>query len=130
MKALTPEDMEDLFRQGMLAGDAEGLAGLYEADAVLYDVGPEFEFRGREAIRDHYRQVFTRMRPTAVELDTQVVEIADGLAYAHGTGAIHGAPGQPPVRVRVMDVRRRGADGLWRLVVDHISLDPANTPAS
>lgn len=121
MKADTAQAIDELFRQGVLGGDADGLAELYEPDAVLYDAGPAFEFRGRPAIREHYRQVFTQLRASGFDLDTQVVEMGDGLAYAHGTGTIH-TDSAPPLRLRVMDVRRRGADGLWRLALDHVSM--------
>ncbi len=51
--AKEPEDLARLFLERANKGDADGLAALYEIDAIL--VGPQGQIvRGREAIRDFY----------------------------------------------------------------------------
>lgn len=119
--------LDEQFRQRFLARDAAGLAALYAPDAVLYDVGPEFEFRGRAAIEAHFREVLAALVPHTFELETEVAEHGD-FAYVHGIGVIaaRGADGQdlPTVKMRLMDVRRRAPDGTWQVVVDHLSAQP------
>lgn len=121
------KQLDEQFRQRFLARDAAGLAALYAPDAVLYDVGPEFEFRGRAAIEAHFGEVFAALVPHSFELDTEVVEHGD-FAYVHGTAVIaaRDPDGQalPTVKMRLMDVRRRAPDGSWLVVVDHLSASP------
>jgi uncharacterized protein (TIGR02246 family) len=124
MKASTASEIDECVRQGFLERDATGLAELYAPDAVLYDVGPEFEHRGRDAIRQHFEAVFAVLIPYAFDLKTEITQTGD-VAWVHGVGVIHARTAQgyesPPMKVRIMDVRRRSADGQWYLAVDHIS---------
>lgn len=118
------KNLDELFQQRFLAADARGLAELYTEDAVLYDVGPEFEFRGRAAIRAHFEQVFAALTPATFDIQTTVQTEGD-VAYVHGTGTVRarGADGGelPAMHLRIMDVRRRQADGRWLVVLYHLS---------
>lgn len=51
--AYEPQDLERLLVSRQHAGDAQGMAALYEPDALL-DSGEGRLFRGREAIRKFY----------------------------------------------------------------------------
>ncbi len=55
-KALDPQDLARLLVAFEQAGDAEGMAGLYELEAVL-DIGLGRTSRGRQAIRFFYQDV-------------------------------------------------------------------------
>jgi uncharacterized protein (TIGR02246 family) len=57
-QAVTPEDLTRLFVERANADDADGLAALYEPDAVLA-FPPGQTTRGREAIRAVYRHMLT-----------------------------------------------------------------------
>lgn len=125
MKTGSAHGLNEQFRQALLQRDAVAIAELYTPDAVLYDVGPELEHRGRDDIRRHFESVFATLVPSQVDLRAEVTEVGD-LAWAHGTGTILAQTEQgeamPPLNVRIMDIRRRDADGNWRIVLDHISM--------
>jgi ketosteroid isomerase-like protein len=55
-QAARPEDLTRLFVERANAGDADGLAALYEPDAVLA-YPPGMTTRGRDAIRAVYEQM-------------------------------------------------------------------------
>ena len=58
--ASTPEDLESLFEDALVICDRDGLAQLFEHDAVLV-AGPEAsETRGREQIADQAAAMHTR----------------------------------------------------------------------
>ena len=66
-RAATPEDLARLFVERANADDAEGIAALYEPDAVLgYPVGEVTV--GREAIRALFEKVVAMMPPCIVPI--------------------------------------------------------------
>lgn len=107
-RAAQPEDLARLFVERGLAGDAEGLAQLYEADAVL-GFPPGQVTGGREAIR----AVFDKMLSQRPKL--QLEEALPTLRW--GDLALTGTYSADNVGVRAQ-VARRQPDGTWLRIID------------
>lgn len=102
--------------------DWDALAEQYTLDAVLM---PPFAkiIEGRETIRDWFAE-----HENYTNVEVEIVEIGgyEDLAYVRGTTVITIArPGEDAImfRGKYLDIRRRGADGIWRLSVDMFSPD-------
>jgi len=115
---MTPEDLTRLFVERSNAGDAEGVAELYEPDAVLA-YPPGHITKGREAIRVLWEDVlahrphFTPERP----LPTLV----------SGDIALTSTPPHDGAGARAQVVRQQ-PDGSWLRMIDQpefVSTPPA-----
>jgi len=106
--AATPEDLTRLFVEHANAGDADGLADLYELDAVLA-FPPGQITRGRDAIRAVYRQMVTMGLTFKPEQPLPTIENGD-LALT----ATHRRDGAG-IRVQVA---RRQLNGSWLRIID------------
>jgi uncharacterized protein (TIGR02246 family) len=110
--AMVPEDLTRLFVERSNAGDAEGVAALYEEDAVMA-FPPGQVTVGRQAIRDLWA-AFLADRPTFTPEPPLPTLLSGDLALtATPPGDIRGA------RVQVC---RRQPDGSWLRVLDHPEL--------
>lgn len=107
-KAMTPEDITRLFVERSNAGDADGVAALYEEDAVLA-YPPGSVTVGRSAIRNLWAAVLAsapRFEPEP-PLPTLV----------SGDLALTSTPPRDGAGARAQVVRRQ-ADGSWLRVLD------------
>lgn len=108
-KAAAPDDLTRLFVERANAGDADGLAALYEPDAVLA-YPPGQTTRGRDEIRGVYE------RMVAMDL---TFEPEDALpTVENGEIALTGTHRRDGSGTRIQ-VARRQADGTWLRVLDH-----------
>ncbi|MDV2474648.1 YybH family protein [Rhodococcus zopfii] len=107
-KAMTPEDITRLFVERSNAGDADGVAALYEEDAVLA-YPPGSVTVGRAAIRNLWAAVLARAPRFEPEppLPTLV----------SGDLALTSTPPRDGAGARAQVVRRQ-ADGSWLRVLD------------
>jgi ketosteroid isomerase-like protein len=119
-KARTPEDLTRLFVERANAGDAAGIAAIYEPDAVMaYPPGERTV--GREAIRALWEQVlrhaprfeFEEPLPTLVSGDIALTSTPAG----DGTG----------IRAQVV---RRQPDGSWLRLLDQPESAPQEAGTS
>jgi len=117
MSAKTPEDIHQLFADGINAGDAERVASLFEDDAILVS-DPDHIVRGREAIVDGLRNLIA-VRPTLRLNAARIVRNGSlAILYSDWTitttrdGAIRS------VDVRPTHLARQQPDGSWRIVID------------
>jgi uncharacterized protein (TIGR02246 family) len=110
--AAEPEELARLFVERANAGDLDGLADLYEPDAVMA-FPPGQVTVGRDAIRAVFEQAFAHDVHFSVEEPLPTVRNGDlaltSTRPADGTGG----------RVQVA---RRQADGTWRRVIDRPEL--------
>jgi ketosteroid isomerase-like protein len=107
-KAMAPEDLTRLFVERANAGDADGLAALYEEDAVMA-FPPGRMTVGRSAIRELWAGALARGVRFEPE-DPQPTLVSGDLALT-STAAKDGAG----ARAQVV---RRQPDGSWLRVLD------------
>lgn len=109
--ALDPQDLERLlvFRQNR--GDAEGMAALYEADAVLVDDDGQ-RVVGRDAIRDFFTELIKSGRK--FELGIQRPALVTGNLALTSTLSPNGTV--------TAEVARKQPDGTWLWVIDQFSI--------
>ena len=111
-RAREPEDLTRLFVERVNAGDAEGLAELYEPDAVL-GFPPGQQTVGREAIRGVCEKLVASGLRSEIEEPLPTLRFGD-LALT-STRAADNTGGR-------VQVARRQADGSWLRVIDRPEL--------
>ncbi|MFD6530517.1 YybH family protein [Streptomyces sp. NPDC060184] len=113
-KALKPEDLTRLFVERANAGDAAGLAALYEEDAVMA-YPPGSTTVGREAIRQLWEQVLSHAPTFEAEEPLPTLIIGDV--------ALTSTPPKDGSGARAQVVRRQ-ADGSWLRLIDQPEFRP------
>ncbi|MEI9422040.1 nuclear transport factor 2 family protein [Mesorhizobium sp. Cs1299R1N1] len=108
-----PQDLARLLVSREQAGDAEGMAALYEPDAVL-DVGGGQLACGREAIRSFYATLVAAGRK--FDLGDQRPAIVNGDLALTSTHLPNGTV--------TAEIARRQGDGTWLWVIDQPSIVP------
>src|SRR4051812_43352281 len=111
-RAMQPEDIARLIVERVHAGDVDGLAALYEPEAVLA-FPPGQMAVGREAIRALYAQLVEQKVPFKVEEPLPTVRSGDLAMTSTRPADAAGA------RVQVA---RRQPDGSWLRVLDRPEL--------
>lgn len=107
-RAMQPEDITRLFVERANAGDAEGLAALYEPDAVVaYPPGQMTV--GRDAIRELYEKMLASAPRFAPEKPLPTVR--------NGNIALTATRATDAAGARAQVVRRQ-PDGSWLRVLD------------
>jgi len=102
-------------------GNADAIAALYEQDAIFVVTSAAIVARGRPAIRDAWADLIAGSPVDRVEL-AEREEVVDGdHAYAHQHGVLHGEVGGDEVEIpfRTTEIMHRGADDVWRYIIDH-----------
>jgi uncharacterized protein (TIGR02246 family) len=113
-KAHTPEDLTRLFVERANDADAEGVAALYDVDAVMA-YPPGEQTIGREAIRQLWQEILAK-RPHFQPEATLPTLIAGELALT-ATAPRDGAGARA-------QVARRQPDGTWLRVLDQPEFTP------
>ena len=107
-RATKPEDLTRLFVELGNAGDAEGLAGLYEPDAVVA-FPPGQMTVGRPAIQALYEKMLAAKPHFSLEKPLPTLQIGDL--------ALTATPALDDAGARAQVVRRQ-TDGTWLRVLD------------
>jgi uncharacterized protein (TIGR02246 family) len=107
-KAAEPEDVTRLVAERLNAGDAAGVAALYEPDAVLA-YPADRPTTGRQAIQAIYQKIVDAGLKFAIESPLPTVRFED-LALTSTRSADNTG-----VRVQVL---RRQPDGSWLRIID------------
>src|SRR5688572_26575891 len=109
--ARSPQDLEQLLVSRQRAGDVEGMAALYESDAVL-DCGEGQLIEGREAIRAFFERLVGTGRKFEYG-NQQAAVISADLALTST---------RLPDGTVTAEVARRQRDGTWLWVIDRFSI--------
>ena len=113
-KAMQPEDITRLFVERSNAGDADGVAALYEEDAVMaYPPGKQTV--GRAAIRDLWASV--------LEHEPHFEQEPPLPTLVSGDIALTSTPPKDGAGARAQVVRRQ-ADGSWLRLLDYPEFVP------
>lgn len=109
--ARDPQQLAQMLVAREVAGDADGMAALYERDAVL-DCGNGQLARGREAIREFYAKLVATGR--MFDLGEQRQAIVSGNVALTSTRLPSGGV--------TAEIARRQPDGTWLWAIDQPSL--------
>jgi uncharacterized protein (TIGR02246 family) len=113
MPAYQPEALHALFVDAFNRADADGLADLYQANAVLATRAGRAV--GRHAIRQAYVDILASAG--RMELETlAVLASGDGLALLHSAWAIH-SDGNTTSGIST-EVALRQSNGTWLFILD------------
>ncbi|WP_149258485.1 SgcJ/EcaC family oxidoreductase [Actinomadura sp. K4S16] len=113
-KAMRPEDITRLFVERSNAGDAAGVAALYEEDAVLA-YPPGSQTAGRDAIREMWEKILAA-RPRFEPEEPLPTLVSGDLALTS-------TPPRDGAGARAQVVRRQ-PDGSWLRVLDQPEFVP------
>jgi ketosteroid isomerase-like protein len=109
--ARDPQELERLLVSRERAGDVDGMAALYERQAVL-DPGEGQLVQGREAIRAFYASVVATGRK--FEFGDQCEAVVSGGLALTSTRFPNGSV--------TAEIARRQADGTWLWVIDRFAI--------
>lgn len=115
--AYDPQDLERLLVSRQNAGDVDGMAALYEPQALL-DVGEGRLVHGRETIRQFFSELVATGRKFQMG-EQRAAMICGGLAL---TSTLC------PNGTVTAEVARCQSDGTWLWVIDRFSISPATSP--
>ena len=113
-----PEDLHVVFQNAFNRHDLDAIAALYEPDAVF--VTGQGPVRGREAIRDAYREILAS-KPT-IETHTLGTTRGGDLCLLHGKWTVRrtGPDGnEVSAEGRNTEIVRLQADGRWLFAIDN-----------
>jgi len=120
----SPQALQEAFMTALRAGDADGLAACYSADATNFPVD-SLAGVGPDSVRASWGGFFDAYRVTDARLSDQHSEELGDTAVAWGLFTIVAEPvgGGDPIemRGRYMDVAK-SIDGQWLYVADHASM--------
>jgi ketosteroid isomerase-like protein len=116
MAATRPDQVIEVFASCFNAGDLDGLAELYEADAKILPDPAQPPVAGVPAIREALQQ-FVAMGGTLTIVASSSVECGD-IALTQSSWRLD-APGADPIEAVSAEVARRQPDGTWRYVIDN-----------
>ena len=119
------DEVIQTFIKAYREGDVDTLADLYHVDAVLYNI--DGISRGRDEIRAAWQGFADRFEVLDYNVLQREEESLGDYAFGHMTMSAllreRGAADPFTVHARSTEITRRGADGGWRFVVDHASVE-------
>jgi len=120
----SPQALQDGFLDAMRAGDVDGMAACYAADATNFGLDTMVG-TGPDAVRADWSKFFKNFTVTAVTLSDKHREISGDLSSAWGLFTLTATPvggGEPMVMSgRYTDVSKN-FNGKWLYVADHASV--------
>jgi len=127
MAAVESSVINDPFVQAMLDRDLDTFVSFYQDDAITYGLGPSPVTKGKAAIREEMAAMFQAIKCDTFDWD-DTGEVVGDTAYHWGTWHLVGTNLITNEKVdmwaRTLDIRKRQADGSWKIAVDHASVFP------
>jgi uncharacterized protein (TIGR02246 family) len=119
MAANGPEECDLQIAACINAGDPEGAAALYEADA-RFVAGPDSTLEGIDAIREVMRGMVAGKARLTIDV-SKVVQAGDlAMVCSKWSSTVTNADGKETTDTgNGREVVRRQADGTWRFVIDY-----------
>ncbi|HEY7095598.1 MAG TPA: nuclear transport factor 2 family protein [Terriglobales bacterium] len=111
MSAKSPEQICELFKQYMAAGEIESLLGIYDAEVVFLNQSREAK-RGREELRPELARL-AAAKPKFEYNIKQIVQSGD-IALMHTEWNVSS---QETMRSYAIEVARRQPDGTWQWLI-------------
>ncbi|WP_433710204.1 YybH family protein [Nocardia sp. CA-084685] len=110
-----PHQLSVLFVEYFDAGNVDGLASLYEDDAIL--VGPDGTTSDEPDTR---RKAFEQLCALGakVEVINKTLLVLRDAALSHGHLRLE-AEGLPTMEIRTAEILRRQTDGTWKYSIDN-----------
>ena len=123
--------LDEAWARAANANDLEAMASLYAPDAVMYPPDGD-EVRGRDAIREHYRGMFTGFTVSDAKFFNTRYETRGDISSGWGRWSITLTPKASgdavAVQGRFTAVAKK-TGGKWLYIADHASTPPAPPPA-
>lgn len=120
-RATEPEELSQFFLERANAGDVNGVAELYEPDAVL--AGPDQVSTGIQAIRRRYEELLAGNPTFTGEIQAALRAGDLALTSVKWSMSAAGPAGQPRTFSGTSgEVARRQPDGAWLWVIDQPSV--------
>ena len=122
-------EVVEAFRRAAVAGDAEGATALFEDNAILYPPVGGAVVKGKRAIGAVFAGYYGGMEVVEETYDgvTQIVAGDQAATHWQYRLRLRRRGSSEPLQTvtgRATWVLRRGADGGWRIAVDHASMTP------
>jgi ketosteroid isomerase-like protein len=111
LQAKTPEEICELFKQYMAAGDIESLLGIYDHEVTFLNQSREFK-RGREELREE----LTALASAKAKFDYSIKQViqAGDIALMHTEWNVSSPR---LMHSYAIEVARRQPDGTWRWLI-------------
>ena len=117
--------VDDFFVKAMAEKNIDQMADIYADDAVAINMNTVLH--GKQEIRESFVSMFAAMD---FEKDFEVVEehrhlegaLAASLLVFKGTAILKATGEKIPMIFRALDVRKKQADGSWKIILDHTSV--------
>jgi ketosteroid isomerase-like protein len=126
-----PNSLSQRVLDSFLAHDAVAICENYADDAILYAPNGEVA-HGKEACRQAFDAMFDTFEVVAFNWDDYGTQVGD-YAYHWGswkwTAKVRASGQEMVITARTTDVRHKGQDGRWRIVLDHASVPIPATAA-
>jgi ketosteroid isomerase-like protein len=118
MSAQQPSELHELFKKFFDARDMDGMLSIYEPDAVMSSPTGD-PSAGHAALKEGFQLMFSFEGTTIDFVGDDKSFVVGDLALVHGKWHMKSADGGVIMEASTAEIARRGADGLWRYVIDN-----------
>jgi len=108
-------------------GDVNKIMANYDNRAVMVDASVA-DPSGDRKVQTGWARNFTSMQPADYKVVDRHIQLLGGDAFISSgveTFTVAAGAARPTVSARFTDVFKRGGDGTWKIVHEHVSMPPA-----